>query len=205
MENYFDNAARDWDKNVMHIKRTGAIAGELIKEIESGKKLRALEFGAGTGLLSIALKDYFSEIILIDSSSEMVKTTKEKLVSSGISHLHPVLFDLESCDYTADTFDFIFSQMAMHHVGETEPMICKFHKLLNNGGKLAIADLYAEDGAFHDSGFTGHWGFDPEFLVEILSKNKFKDIKFSPCFVIEKITENKTVKKYPLFLMTGVK
>ena len=49
-------------------------------------------------------------------------------------------------------------------------------RLLNAGGFLAIADLYEEDGSFHGEGFTGHNGFDPENLSEILRKNRFRNI-----------------------------
>lgn len=30
MTNHFDNVARDWDKNVIHIKRTNVITSELL-------------------------------------------------------------------------------------------------------------------------------------------------------------------------------
>ena len=60
MENYFDQMALNWDENPMNILRTKAVAEEIIKLLNKTGKNTALEFGSGTGLLSFALKDYFS-------------------------------------------------------------------------------------------------------------------------------------------------
>jgi len=68
MENFFDSAAQNWDKNQRTIKRTNDIAIELRKVIALKNGQTAMEFGAGTGLLSLALKDLFYEITLMDSS-----------------------------------------------------------------------------------------------------------------------------------------
>jgi tRNA (cmo5U34)-methyltransferase len=205
MENRFDNIAKNWDKNQIHIQRTEAIAKALIKRCELNPRMKALEFGAGTGLLSFALKDYFSEITLMDSSVEMINTTKDKLIESGIKHLHPVFFDLEKNDYTEKTFDFIFSQMALHHVVDIEKILLKFHHLLNAGGQIAIADLYTEDGTFHDADFTGHYGFKPDNLATLMEEIGFHAIQHHPCFVINRMDENGSEKEFLIFLLTAKK
>jgi ubiquinone/menaquinone biosynthesis C-methylase UbiE len=205
MKNRFNDLARDWDKNLITKIRTDAISEELRKIIPLKKGQTAMEFGAGTGLLSVALKDLFSEIILIDSSSEMVKVTIEKIRKNKLHHLSPVLFDLEKEDYTIKTFDCIFSQMSLHHVSDIEKIIAKFYKLLNPGGMLAIVDLYKEDGTFHEQEFNGHLGFDPEKLAIIFNKTGFNEISHKPCFEITKSEGPNIGKTYPLFLLVGKK
>ena len=76
--NEFDQKAQDWDKNKMHLERTIAIAGRLQDVIKDKPGMKALEFGAGTGLLSFYLKDRFSEITLMDSLREMLKMAEQK-------------------------------------------------------------------------------------------------------------------------------
>jgi tRNA (cmo5U34)-methyltransferase len=205
MTNHFDLVARDWDKNQMHLQRTEAIANELFKIIPAENNLKALEFGAGTGLLSFALLNYFSEIILMDSSLEMINTAKQKIAKTKIDHLHPVFFDLEKNEYTEKTFDYIFSQMALHHVDDIEKIFIKFFKLLNPDGQLAIADLYKEDGTFHEDNFTGHNGFDPDNLVKLLEKTGYYEISYKQCFIIRKLDINWAEKKFPIFLLTAKK
>jgi len=205
MTNYFDTAAQTWDENKKHIHRTEAIVRDLTPLIANKNYQTALEFGAGTGLLSIALQKHFTEMTLMDSSIEMINTMIEKLAVADIHHLHPLFFDLEKNDYSAKTFDVIYSQMALNHVIDIEKIMSKFYKLLNTNGLLAIADLYEEDGTFHDRAFDGHLGFNPDSLVQILIKQGFKQVEFKQSFEMQKENADKTIKKYPIFLLTAVK
>jgi ubiquinone/menaquinone biosynthesis C-methylase UbiE len=205
MKNHFDEVAKNWDANQMHIQRTNAIANELLLLIDKIKFIKALEFGAGTGLLSLLLKDKFADITLMDSSKKMISAANEKITNGGFTNIHPVFFDLEKEEYTEKTFDFIFTQMALHHIVNIEKIIFKFHKLLNTGGILAIADLYKEDGSFHDVDFTGHNGFDPDDLAKLMGKIRFHDIKHKLCFIIKKIDSNAAEKEFPLFLLIAKK
>lgn len=205
MKNHFDTAAPDWDKNQMHLKRTKAIAKCLSKMIDLQPDMFALEFGAGTGLLSFALKKNFSEITLMDSSEGMIEATSEKIRMSGETHLFPLLFDLEKNDFTEKKFDLIFSQMAMHHVKDIDSMMEKFYKMLYPQGKLAIADLYAEDGTFHDFAFDGHFGFNPLDLAAKATNKGFSLRSIRKCYTIVRELPEGDVKKFPIFLFVAEK
>jgi tRNA (cmo5U34)-methyltransferase len=200
----FDASAREWDNNPVHWERSEAIAKDILSLIPLRKEMKALEFGAGTGILSFLLADRFTEITLMDSSREMVNVMKEKVLKTGLDHLKPLFFDLEKEDFTLRTFDCIYTQMVMHHVADIGGVVNRFYRLLNPGGWLAIADLYKEDGTFHSEGFTGHRGFDPEEFREILEKAGFREVTARTCFVVRKmIKENQ--KDFPVFLMTARK
>ena len=198
----FDARARDWDKNQRYIDRSEAVAKEMLQTIPFKKNMKALEYGSGTALLSFALKDQFEEIVLMDNSREMTVVTAEKIASQNIQNMNPLFFDLEHQDYNGK-FDVIYSQMVMHHVSDIDAMLMKFHGLLNPGGYLAIADLYAEDGSFHGEGFNGHKGFDMENLQNRVSSKGFIDLKYKQCFVISKHAEDGSTNEYPLFLLVA--
>ena len=200
----FDAKARDWDKNQRYIDRSDAVAKAIMQLIPLQKGMKALEYGSGTALLSFALKDKFSEITLMDNSREMTTVTEEKIAAQQVSNMKPLFFDLEKDDYQGN-FDIVYNQMVMHHVGDIDSMLAKFYSLLNPGGYIAIADLYAEDGSFHGDGFTGHLGFDVENLAILLSQNGFSNVKHQPCFSISKTLENGEVTEYPIFLMVASK
>lgn len=153
----FDARARDWDKNQRYIVRSEAVAKAMLQMVPFKKSMKALEYGSGTALLSFALKDKFEEIILMDSSREMTAVTAEKIADQKIQNMKPLFFDLAYQDY-AGSFDIIYNQMVMHHVNDIDVMLSKFYCLLNPGGYLAIADLYAEDGSFHGEGLTDTLG-----------------------------------------------
>lgn len=203
--NEFDIKASEWDKSDMHRERAAAVAGEIIRQLPLTREMSALEFGAGTGLLSFMLKDNLKEITLIDNSEGMVKVLHEKLKAEKAVTLKVVKADLEHEDLSVGNFDFIYTLMVLHHVGDVETIIHKFHQLLNPGGYLAIADLYSEDGSFHGDGFNGHKGFDPVSLTALLEENGFSNISHSKVYVIDKtISENRS-KKFDVFLMTAMR
>lgn len=196
----FDARAREWDKDKMHLERAEAIATSLENMIPLSFSMKALEYGAGTGLLSFLLKDRFSEITLMDNSSEMIKVCAEKTEYYKTDHILPICFDLEHKDYDHQ-FDIIYNQMVLHHVTDYEAIIYTFYSMLNPGGYLAIADLFTEDGSFHGPEVKVHWGFDPEKLTEIFRISGFKNIEHRHCFDVRR----ESGVKYPVFLLIGQK
>ena len=203
--NEFDLKAAEWDKQQMHRDRAEAVAAAIVRQVPLDETMTAMEFGAGTGLLSFMLKDRLKEITLIDNSQGMVKVLNEKLVSAKADSLKAVKADIEHEDPQLGTFDLIYTLMVLHHVRDVETVVKKFHDMLNPGGYLAIADLYREDGSFHGDGFHGHKGFDPAALAAMLEKNGFSGIKHKKVYEIDKkISENRS-KSFDIFLMTAIR
>ena len=196
----FDARAREWDKDKMHVDRSVAIAARLEKMIPINPSMKALEYGAGTGLMSFLLKDRFSEITLMDNSQEMIKVCAEKAEFYQTNHILPIWFDLEHKDYDHH-FDIIYNQMVLHHVNDYEAIIYTFYSMLNPEGYLAIADLYSEDGSFHGSDANVHLGFDPEKLTEVFRNAGFKNIEYQTCFEVMRDSG----LKYPVFLLVAQK
>ena len=196
----FDARAREWDKDKMHMERSVAIAAELEKMIPLNHSMKALEYGAGTGILGFLLKDRFSEITLMDNSQEMINVCIEKSEYHKTKHIVPIWFDLEHREFDGK-FDIIYNQMVLHHVNDYEAIINTFYSLLNSEGFLAIADLYTEDGSFHGPDVKVHLGFDPDELTVILKRAGFKNIEYKTCFEIKR----ESGKKFPVFLLVAQK
>lgn len=198
----FDTTAADWDKNDIHWKRSMAIKEAITKNIPLSKRWKALDFGAGTGILGFMLSDKVQEMFMMDNSVGMVKMTQQKIDNSQESHVHAILHDLTKSDYTENKFDLIFSQMAFHHILDLNSVIPRFFKMMNSGGYIAIADLYSEDGSFHGKDVTDvHKGFDPEELGKLFVKYGFIKPYFETCFRMEKETVNGKTENFPLFLL----
>ncbi len=203
--NEFDIKAASWDQDPMKLKRSEAVAKGIEKIIPLSDDMITLEFGSGTGLISFYLKDKVKEITLMDSSAEMVRIAKKKIIDSDAGNLKTILFDLEKEDWKGGKFDIILTQMVLHHISDYKGIIKKFYQMLNPGGYIAIADLYSEDGSFHGDGFSGHKGFDPEKLSAEIRKNKFTDLFYEKCFTIMKQISVLEKKQYDLFLMIAKK
>jgi len=199
----FDEKAKQWDQNQMHFERTKAVAKEMLLRIPGTTEMKALEFGAGTGLLSFFVKESFARITLMDTSVEMLKIAESKIAAGDQRKIDTLFFDLEKSAYTAKKFNIIFTQMVLHHIRDVNTMLQKFYDLLLPGGYVAIADLYAEDGSFHDPGVEVHQGFDPEELTVQLKACGFMEIAVNQCFVIQKETNAGTIREFPVFLLTA--
>lgn len=205
MTKYFDNKAQNWDNNNIHQLRTDAIARLVKQQLVYNEKAVAFEFGAGTGLLSIALKDCFREIIMVDNSVEMVRMTKDKIIMQKLNNLKIYEWNLEEKPFEEKKFDTIYTQMAMHHVKDVDKILTLFYEMIKPGGQLFIADLFSEDGSFHEDIIDVHFGFDPRNLEERLLSLGFNSTKYDECFVIEKYSDLNETKKYPVFLLSATK
>jgi ubiquinone/menaquinone biosynthesis C-methylase UbiE len=200
----FDDVARTWDENPVHLERSMAIALKMEKMLHLNKKMKALEFGAGTGILSFLLSEKLNQIVMMDNSSEMVRVMEEKIFNQRVTNLFPLWFNLEN-ELPDQSFNLIFSQMVLHHISDIPSIFGKFCHMLLPGGFLAIADLYPEDGSFHGAGFDGHLGFDPEKLKILLEEVGFKNVFFEWCFSMLKDTTDGSSKSFPIFLITASK
>jgi len=194
----FDSRAQDWDKIPYHWERAEAVAECFRGMVPINNQMTALEYGAGTGILSFLLSKEFLEITLMDNSEEMVKVMHEKVAASGLKNLKPLLFDLEHSNYPESKFDCIFSQMVLHHISDTEIFLDKCQRMLNPDGYLVVADLFTEDGTFHGPEAKVHLGFDPDDLSKKLQTMGFRTIKHKTCFIIKRHG-----KVYPLFLLVA--
>jgi ubiquinone/menaquinone biosynthesis C-methylase UbiE len=132
----------------------------------------------------------------MDNSQEMISVCGEKCLFYNTPQIKPILFDLEHLNYQ-DSFDIIYSQMVLHHVHEVDLLLNKFYTMLNPGGILVIADLYSEDGSFHDSGVDVHKGFDPDKLLDVLEGKGFSKGQYSQCYHVKRSNG----REYPVFLL----
>jgi ubiquinone/menaquinone biosynthesis C-methylase UbiE len=199
---HFDKQAKNWDNDPKKNERAQIFAKEIIKQTQPKKDWNALEFGAGTGLLSYHLKNAFENITLADNSEGMIDVLKEKVKEKSLSNFKPLLVDLLQENINIGTFNVIYSLMTLHHINDLQKVAQIFNSLLKKDGFLCIADLVEEDGTFHTNhpDFNGHNGFNKEALNKILISNGFKIKHYSVCFEIEKKLAT-GIKKYPLFLM----
>lgn len=203
--NTFNHKAKSWDENPMHFERSTAIAEIMKRNISFHKKIDAMEYGAGTGILSFLLKDEVGHITMMDNSPAMVTVMEEKVQKMETKNLYPLFFDLDKADYNAKTFDVIFMQMVLHFIVKEKALLSKCYNLLTCKGSIAIADIYKEDGSFHGKDFIGHTGFEIDELSKTMIDIGFKNIRHEQCFVVKKVVESGETKEFPIFLLIAEK
>ena len=197
-KNRFDDLARLWDVAPVHLERTR----DVVRGLREGLDLvgmRALEVGAGTGLLSFALSGDLGRILATDPSSGMVDVLEEKIRESGVSNVRALRAD-DSLAGVEGPFDLVVSQMALHHVPDVDAFLARARTLLRAGGWIAIADLDPEDGSFHGPEVRDvHLGFDRADLGRRLTAAGFGGVRVSTVHTMLRTVDGKA-RSYPIFL-----
>lgn len=202
--NRFDRKAAEWDKEEKRRKLAHAVS-EAIGTLDLEKVALALDVGCGTGLVSIPLASRIKRLIALDSSAGMIEVLKEKINELGISNVEPLQASITTAELPAD-FDLIFTSMTLHHIDDTAAVLRRFAELLKPGGRVAIADLDAEDGSFHDPGSEEkHHGFNREKLEQGLQQYGFADITFTTVHTMTKTMKDGGEKDFTIFLATAEK
>jgi ubiquinone/menaquinone biosynthesis C-methylase UbiE len=196
----FDKKAATWDDDPIRVERAESIAESIADGIDLSQIEKAMEYGSGTGLLSFALKDQLKSIVLLDESEAMTEVAMEKCKVGKVDHLEPVHYDLIMQPLLETRFDLIITLLTLHHIKDTEEILRKFQQLLNPNGYLAIIDLDAEDGSFHEHQNYYHDGFERAELEKKLLASGLVPIKYEICYNLERDYQSNR-RKYPLFLM----
>ncbi|HJV65859.1 MAG TPA: class I SAM-dependent methyltransferase [Geomonas sp.] len=198
----FDSAARHWDEEPRRVKLAEEVVAAIRMEVPLNDGMEALDYGCGSGLVTLGLQPYLKSITGADSSQGMLEVLSGKVSERGIANVQTKLLDLEEQANPGRGYDLIVSSMTMHHVEDVAALIGALSQGVKRGGWLAVADLQAEDGSFHDN-VTGvfHFGFEAGFLSSTLQRCGLTEVRVVTAAVIEKPGE----RKYPVLLCVGKK
>ncbi len=118
------------------------IQDELISQLPSStKELTFMDYGGGTGLVSLALADRFKQLLLVDSSDAMLTIAEDKIKTSGLTNVSSATFDAttESIDQKIDQkVDLILMSLVLLHIPDTRLILEKLYHMLTPNGQLLI-------------------------------------------------------------------
>ncbi len=197
----FDTRAKIWESGKdgnRRIKTATTIAEAIQKHHHLSKEMEIVDFGVGTGLLGFEIAKKVKKVYGIDTSEKMLEQIKEK--NSPTLSIEPLHKDLtqEQCTLKVDG---IISSMTLHHIKDIHNLFKTFYDMLQKDGFIALADLVKEDGSFHsDNSGVHHFGFEKEFLFDILHDIGFRDLDFQIIYTIQK-----PHKDFDLFLLSAKK
>lgn len=202
----FDKEAAQWDANPGRVKLANEVADAIIKEAGLTREMTALDFGCGTGLVTLRLQPLVKSITGVDSSPGMINALEEKIEAQKLSNVHAQYVDFEKDGRIDGQFHLIVSSMVLHHVHDSAALFRQWYGLLLSGGELCFSDLDSEDGSFHgDNTGVFHLGFDRSYLKELLQKTGFRDIRDLTATTMTKDVEGKGKYGFPVFLILAKK
>ena len=202
----FNKGSLQWDADLSRVKLAEGVATAIIREITLSKDMDALDFGCGTGLVTLQLQPLVGTILGADSSQGMLTVLADKIKTLGLANIRTTLVDFEKGDRIAGKFHLIVCSMTLHHVPDTAALFRLWHEMLLPGGYLCFSDLDTEDGSFH-SDKTGvfHFGFDRKHLRELLQVAGFSEVRDTTAAAMPRKVEGKGICEFPVFLMVAKK
>lgn len=170
--NVFEQLAKRYDTEDRR-KLADVIVKEVRTELENSTSQSLMDYGSGTGLVSLELTDLVASILLVDSSEQMLEVAKAKIANRKITNAG-ILYS----DFTQDTpkfkADIILMSLVLLHIPNTKKILQELFHILNQDGKLIIIDFDKNDKISHPK---VHNGFTEEELNEILSEVGFQSLK----------------------------
>ncbi len=200
----FDSRAAEWDNLPRRVALANAVVELVKQEIVPEPWMRALDYGSGTGLVTMGLQPLVKEIIAVDSSAGMLEQLQKKAFENGADNLSTFFIDLDKDWKLPDGVDLIISSMTMHHVPDVAALLVKFKTIMHHGGYLCISDLEKEDGSFHDdqNSHIPNYGFEIEEMELFFKKAGFCEIRTIPVMNVKK-ERNGVLHLYPVNLTIG--
>lgn len=195
----FDQAAATWDGEERRVRQAQGVTEAIVTRCALPADLEVLDFGCGTGLVSLALRPLVRSVTGIDTSRGMLDVFERKVSEQGLDGVHAVLVSPDAPLAVPGRFDLVVSSMALHHVADLAPLFARFREHLHPGGRVALADLDVEDGTFHEDA-TGvlHLGFERGSFAALLAAAGFVDVEVETATVTRKAE-----RAYPIFLATA--
>lgn len=195
---HFDQAAATWDLADRRVVLAREVTKAITSRVSLSQNQAVLDFGCGTGLVTLELGPKVGFITGADTSPGMLKTLAGKAEAQGIPvHLLPL--DTSGDGDLGGPYDLIVSSMTLHHIADVPALFHRFVKHLSPGGQVALADLDEEDGSFHEETVSiHHRGFARAQIQAWLKGAGFQEIHLETATVTQK-----EGKDYPVFLATA--
>jgi ubiquinone/menaquinone biosynthesis C-methylase UbiE len=204
MTNRFDNDAKTWDDKSHRVKLSDDIAATVRAQINLTPDMDLLDFGCGTGLLSLRFAGEVGSLTGLDNSAGMLEVFRRKAQDAGLGNVATLQLDLDGGNHLNRKFDLIISAMTLHHVKNIDPVISELVRGLNPGGRLCIADLDPDHGLFHsDNTGVEHYGFERESMMETFKKASLTNVFATTAASMTREGADGVVRSFTIFLVTG--
>lgn len=202
----FDKESATWEQEPRRVKLAGDIARAISEAIKPNRNLDVLDFGCGTGLLTLALQPAVRSVTGIDSSAGMLDVLRAKVRSQKLPNVSTHWLDLEKGATLPGAYDVVVSSMTLHHIRDIRPLLGQFSRILRPAGQLCIADLEPEDGQFHaNNDGVFHFGFPQAELRQAFVEAGLSEVRYQTAATVSKPIAGGAERVFTVFLMTGRK
>ncbi|HPS57069.1 MAG TPA: methyltransferase domain-containing protein [Spirochaetota bacterium] len=202
----FDLAALTWDEKPQRLQLNRDIFRAIDQTVQLTDGISVLDFGCGTGLLSLQILERTGSVTCADSSAGMLEVLESKVKDAGIDGVTTIHLKSDDAEGLTGSYALITSSMTFHHVQDVPQLVKKLAGHLESGGTLCAADLDPDEGKFHEDN-TGvhHYGFTRKKMMEYFRDAGLADVKATTAAAVERMNAAGEQVSFTVFLVTGTK
>ena len=157
MKHDFNHKAETFD-SPKNIFLANLVCQAVEKQLDLLSDKEILDFGGGTGLLTLPLAKQAKSVTLVDISEKMLEQARLKAEQQEIKNIQFLEQDLLKNPLEQE-FDLIVVCRVLHHMPDLDEALSLFYQYLRKDGQLLLADFTKTE--------TKHHGFE---LVELENK-----------------------------------
>ena len=163
MKHDFNHKAETFD-SPKNIFLANLVCQAVEKQINLLSDKEILDFGGGTGLLTLHLAKQAKSVTLVDISEKMLEQARLKAEQQAIKNIQFLEQDLLKNPLKKE-FDLIVVCRVLHHMPDLDATLSLFHQHLRENGHLLLADFTKTE--------ANHHGFDLAELQKQLIEHGF--------------------------------
>ena len=166
MKHDFNHKAETFD-SPKNIFLANLVCQAVEKQIDLLSDKEILDFGGGTGLLTLPLAKQVKSVTLVDISEKMLEQARLKAEQQDIKNIQFLEQDLLKNPLEQE-FDLIVVSRVLHHMPDLDEALSLFHQHLKEDGQLLLADFTKTE--------SSHHGFDLAELEKQLIEHGFSSV-----------------------------
>ncbi len=140
---------KDWNQHVIHAEELARTSGfqelraAILERAAPTAADRALDIGAGTGLLALPLADRGAHVWSIDISEAMVEHLRWLAAGRELPNLYPLVASATGIPLEDQSVDLVVSNYCFHHLGNDEKRrsLDEAFRVLTPGGRIVFGDM----------------------------------------------------------------
>lgn len=193
----FDQIAKKYDgPSRIHLADT--IAAEVNKVFENTSYQSLLDYGGGTGLVTLNIEHHFDEVIMMDAASQMIEVFESKISELGKTHINAYVGDILSDETQINTsYDVVFLSLVLLHSGDYKALLTALRAKLNSGGLLVLVGFNKNENVYHPKVYNG---FEQTDIQQLFTELGLTDVQSHTFYEGQNIFMNKDAS---LFIATG--
>jgi ubiquinone/menaquinone biosynthesis C-methylase UbiE len=202
----FDKDAASYDLKPGRAKLAQDVAKAVMSEVKLNDGMDVLDFGCGTGLVTLQLQPFVRTVTGADTSHGMLDVLRAKIAERKLANVKTEFIDPEKSVVLKNKYHLVVCSMTLHHVENLVYIFREFYNCLLPGGQICIADLDSDEGEFHrDKTGVVHFGFDRTEMRRLLIAGGFQDVRdVTAASVVRKSSDGRS-REFTVFLMIGRK